>query len=802
VTESSQQFSVRRWLTTTNHKDVGLLYLVTSIYFLAMAGLLALTFRVQLFSSDQGFISASSFNQAITAHGLMMILWVLSPMAFAFANYIVPIQVGAKDMAFPRLNAMSYWFYLFSGLLLVSTFFLPGGGADVGWTAYAPLNTAEYTPQPGMTVAALALLVLIASITLSTINFIVTIFRSRVQGMTWNRLPLFTWGILFTVVMMLFAFPPLAAGLLFLSSDRLLGTTFFSSIEGGDLLWENFFWFFGHPEVYVVLAPALGILFEIVPAFSRRPLYGKKFILGAFASAVFISFLVWGHHMFATTESELVKQIFSITTVSISLPFEIITIYLIGTLIRGSVRFRTPMLFALGSISMFIIGGITGVFNASIALDYQLRGSYWVVGHFHFVMAGTVIFALMAALYYWFPKMTGRMYSEKLGKLHFALSFAGFTSIYFPMLLLVDMPRRIFTYPAEAGWAALNQVATIGGFVFGVTQIFLLINIMQSLRKGSAAESNPWAGWTLEWLTPSPPPEHNFTGSPTVKGGVMTIVETKTRKGTEAKEPGTAWPLTIALGTTVAMFGAVMFLPLAIFGFAVVMLSLVGWFRDELRGKFASREEKGEWWPFEKVNHEKLGLWVFLTAELLLFGMVISGYMELRSNSAFWPSPSLVSDILAHLGGGVVTVAGAGEMVLHNIALGTVNTLILLTSSLTMVLALNSIQGGSVKGLRRGLLATLVLGCSFLVLKGIEWAELSSQGFTITSGLPAATYYVATGLHGAHVLAGLITISFLIYKASKNGYSEKSHRGVENTGLYWHMVDIVWLFLFPLFYLI
>lgn len=798
----SETFSIKRWLTTTNHKDVGILYLVTSFYFLFFAGFLAMNFRVQLFSANQTFLSASAYNQAVTAHGLMMILWVLSPMGFAFANYIVPIQIGARDMAFPRLNALSYWLYLFSGLLLISSFFMPGGAADVGWTAYAPLSTAKYTPQMGMTAAAAALIMLVTSITVSTINFITTIARERAQGMTWSRMPLFSWGIFYTVIMMLFAFPPLAAGLLLLTSDRVLGTMFFTSSAGGDLLWENLFWFFGHPEVYILLSPALGILFEIIPAFSRRPLYGRKFILGAFAVASIISFLVWGHHMFATTETALVKKIFSATSVAISLPFEIITIYLIATLLKGSIRLSTPMLFALGAIYMFVIGGITGVFNASIALDYWFRGGFWVVGHFHFVMGGTVVFALIGALYYWFPKMTGRMYNEKLGKIHFAISLVGFTLIYFPQFFLYDMPRRIFVYPASAGWDFLNQLSTIGGFTFGTVQLLLLANIFLSLRKGATVGFNPWGAWTLEWLIPSPPPAQNFEAAPKVENNEIIFPKDGSAESIDVEERFSPWPIVISVGVTLGMLGVSVFFPLAPLGLAVVLASLVGWFRDDLRGKYTVKEVGVGMWPFAKVSHEKLGMWTFLTAEMMLFGMIISSYIYIRSNSPVWPSPLLVTDVLSHLGGGVISVPGIGEMVIHNITLGTVNTLVLVTSSLSMALALNAARNGNVKGLKTGLLMTLALGITFMVVKGYEWAGLYSEGFTLTSGLPAATYYIALGLHGAHVIGGLIAIAFLLLKVYRNGSAKESYVGVENTGLYWHMVDVIWLFLFPLFYLV
>ena len=772
-------FSLKRWLTTTNHKDIGILYLVTSIYFLIVGGVLALLFRIQLSAPELSFLEASKFNQAVTMHGLIMVLWVVSPMAFAFANYFVPIQIGARDLAFPRLNAMSYWLYLFSGILAALSFFLPGGAPDVGWTVYAPLNTAKYTPQPGMTLGGLALLMLIASITIGTVNFIVTIVRMRAPGITWSRLPMFTWSILLTVIMMLFAFPPLAAGIILLGADRVLGTMFYTSVEGGDLLWEHLFWFFGHPEVYIVLTPALGILFEIVPVFSRRPLYGRKFILGALSAATLISFMVWVHHMFNTTIDPLVKKVFSASTIAISLPFEIVAVYLIATMVGGAVRFRTPMLFALGSITLFIIGGFSGVYNASIALNYALRGTYWVVAHFHYVMAGTVVFALFAGLYYWFPKMTGRMYSERLGRLHFIISFIGFNLLYFPMHFLIGMPRRVFTYPADTGWAAFNSIATIGGFIFGLSTLLLFINLGKNLINGPIIGANPWKGWTLEWTIPSPPPVHNFDSLPDMTKGVLMFNGAPMPPA--PKQHHTILPMSLSLGAALIFLGLVVALPIAVIGAVILAVSLAKWFKDDILDRFAAPEaEKAERWPFEHVGKEKLGVWVFLTSEIMLFGALISAYVYVRTRSAFWPpSPQL-----------------------HDVGIGALNTLILLTSSLTMVLALEAIRNGSLRDLKMWLTTTLILGLGFLGIKAFEWSKLAAEGFLPSANLPAAPYYVLTGAHGVHVAAGLVAILYLILKARAGGFSRGDHSAVENTGLYWHLVDIVWVFLFPLFYLI
>jgi cytochrome c oxidase subunit I+III len=492
-------FSIKRWLTTTNHKDVGLLYLVTSIFFLVLAGTIAMSIRVQLSVPDGSLLAPNFYEQAVSYHGLIMILWFLSPFGTAFANYFVPTQIGAKDMAFPRLNAMSYWIYLFSGLVLVSTVFLPGGGPEAGWTLYAPLDTKQYLPQPGMTIGVLAVGMLAVSVTMSSVNFITTILRTRIKNMKWWKMPAFSWSILFTNFLMLFAFPPLAAGAVLLTMDRVFGTIFFSSSIGGALLWDQMFWFFGHPEVYVVVLPALGAIAEIFVTFSKRPLFQKRVFLIEMAAVTILSVGVWVHHMFMTGISLQVRETFSFTTMAISVPFEGLVIGLVLTLRKSAIRITTPMLFAMGAIFFVILGGITGVFQGSIALDYAFRGTYWVVGHFHYVMVGTTIFGLVAALYYWFPKITGRMYNERAGKLTFLFSFIGFNFLYFPYFLLWDMPRRIAAYPANPEWWPLNLTATLGALVFGPALLISFINIAQSAFRGKPAGPNPWEAVSTEW---------------------------------------------------------------------------------------------------------------------------------------------------------------------------------------------------------------------------------------------------------------------------------------------------------------
>jgi cytochrome c oxidase subunit I+III len=498
VAEMYKGFSVKRWLSTTNHKDIGILYLITSLYFLIIAGAIAMMMRTQLAMPSSDILGVSQYEQAVSLHGLIMILWFLSPFGVAFANYIVPLQIGAKDLAFPRLNALSYWLYLFSGIMVVSTVFLPGGGPDIGWTLYAPLSSLEYSPQPGLTVGALALAMLAASVTISSVNFITTIVRTRSSGVSWRRMPAFSWSILFMVAMMLFAFPTLGVGLLLLAADRILGTMYFSSVAGGALLWDQLFWFFGHPEVYVVVFPALGVMAEVICTFTGRKLFGRSIFLAELAAVTIISMVVWIHHMFMTGISFDVREAFSLTTLAISIPFEGLVLNLVLTLRKGSIRLKTPMLFALGALFFVIAGGLTGIFQGSILLDYAFRGTYFVVGHFHYVMVGTTVFGLLAGLFYWFPKITGFMYSERLGKIGFLISFIGFNVLFFPYFFLIDMPRRIATYSVPS-WALPNFVATIGAYIFGPSIIFILATLIYSAWKGKPSGENPWGAKEPEW---------------------------------------------------------------------------------------------------------------------------------------------------------------------------------------------------------------------------------------------------------------------------------------------------------------
>jgi cytochrome c oxidase subunit I+III len=411
----------------------------------------------------------------------------------------VPLQIGSDDLAFPRLNAFSYFTFLFSGILLIGTVFMPGGGPNTGWTFYAPLNTLQFTPQSGATLAALAMTLMALSVTMSSINFITTIVGTRAKGMKWKRVPIFTFAMLMTIALMLFAFPSLAVGFVLLITDRTVGTVFFSSVQGGAILWDQLFWFFGHPEVYVVVLPAIGVIAEVFQTFSQRPLFARTIFLIEMGLVTVLSIDVWMHHMFTTGVNYDLLQTFSITTLAISVPFEGLVIQLVLSLHKGSIRLKTPFLFCMLAIFTVTLGGVTGVMQAFPVLDYAFRGTYWVVGHFHYVMAGTALFGLLAGLYYWFPKITGRMYNEKLGIFAFFVSLVGFNILYLPYFFLLDMPRRASTYAANSGLASLNLTATIGAYVFGPAAALAVLNLVWSYVKNKPSGPNPWDSKELEW---------------------------------------------------------------------------------------------------------------------------------------------------------------------------------------------------------------------------------------------------------------------------------------------------------------
>ena len=501
------------WLTTTNHKDIGLLYLWTTILFAVIGMALSLLIRLQLIVPNNDFLTGGLFNEAVTMHGAVMVLFAISPMSFAFANYIVPLQIGARDMAFPRLNAFSFWSLLLGGLVAASGFFF-GGAADAGWTFYRPLTSLEYSPGAGVSLAGAGLVLLILSVTGSTINFLVTILQLRVPSMKLMQMPMFSWNILFTVILMLAIFPALLGAVLMLVGDRVFGTLFFDPSIDGTTWWLHIFWFFGHPEVYVVLLPGLGMAMEVVPTFVKRTLYGRRIIVWSLVIASVISVLVWAHHMFITGINPTFRKFETIGTELVSVPFGLIYLSLLATFYKSKPDFKKlPLVFVMGAVGIFLVGGVTGVYLSSVAMDVQLRGTYYIVAHFHYTL-GAVAVMTLGGIYYWYPKMFGRMLDTKLGWWHFWLTFVGINLTFIPLFGMWDMPRRIYFYGADAGWATEHLISTIGSFVVFAGQALFFWNFIRSMKNGEEAGDNPWGGSTFEWSTTSPPPSHNFDELP------------------------------------------------------------------------------------------------------------------------------------------------------------------------------------------------------------------------------------------------------------------------------------------------
>jgi cytochrome c oxidase subunit 1 len=506
-------------LRTTDHKLIGRMYLVTSFAFFILGGVMALIMRAELARPGMQFLSPEQYNQLFTMHGTIMLLLFATPLLFAFANLVIPLQIGSPDVAFPRLNAFSYWLFLFGGTTVVSGFGTPQGAPDFGWTAYTPLSTYAHSPGVGPDLWIVGLAISGLGTILGAVNMITTILTLRAPGMTMFRMPIFTWNILATGLLILLAFPILTSALLVLWLERHLGVQVFEPQNGGAILWQHLFWFFGHPEVYIVALPFFGIVTEVIPVFSRKPLFGYKGMVLATLSITGLSLTVWAHHMFAT--GAVLLPFFSFLTFLIAVPTGLKFFNWIGTMWKGSITYETAMLFSVGFLVTFLFGGLTGVILASPPLDFQVSDSYFVVAHFHYVLFGTIVFAAYSGIYFWFPKYTGRYLDEGLGRLHFWLTFIGFHTTFLVQHWLgaEGMPRRYADYLPSDGFTTLNTISSIGSFVLGASMLPFLYNVYHSYRYGEVAlAEDPWGhGNSLEWATSCPPPRHNFTSMPRIR---------------------------------------------------------------------------------------------------------------------------------------------------------------------------------------------------------------------------------------------------------------------------------------------
>jgi cytochrome c oxidase subunit I len=792
---------LRAWLTTVDHKRIGILYGVTAFGFFLVGGLEALLIRLQLAFPDGRVVSAERFNELFTMHGTTMVFLALMPLSAAFFNYLVPLMIGARDVAFPRLNAFSYWVFLLGGLLINSSFFI-GAAPHAGWFGYATLTEKPFSVGPHTDFWLIGLLLLGVSSVVSALNFLVTILNLRAPGMTFLRMPMFVWTTAVTALLMVLAFPPLTVALVFLLFDRFFGTSFYLPAGGGSpLLWQHLFWIFGHPEVYILILPAMGIVSEVLPTFARKPLFGYVAMVYATALIGFFGFGVWAHHMFAVGMGPIADSAFSLSSMIIAVPTGIKIFNWLATAWGGALRFRVPLYFALGFIGMFTIGGLSGIMHASPPVDLQQTDSYFVVAHLHYVLFGGTVLGLFAGIYYWWPKMTGRLLDERLGKLHFWLMLVGLNLTFFPMhfLGLMGMPRRIYTYPPGLGWDGWNLVATVGAAGIGISLLVFIANALRSVTRGERAPADPWDGRTLEWAIPSPPPHYNFatvpvverrdalwlTKHPDLRGpGLADPAALVTARAPIHMPPPSTWPILTALALLVVAAGALLHPAVVAVGAVLTLAGTLGFAVEHLPvtardGHDEADEHRGT----TGLDHRKMGIWAFLGSECLFFGTLISTYVIYKGRSLTGPHPHGKDGIL-------------------NIPLTSISTFDLLMSSFSMVLAVAAIERGDRRATRRWLGVTVVGGLVFLGFQAYEFTEFLHRGLGLTTNLFANTFYVMVGFHGAHVSVGVLWLAVLLALALRGRIGRGQAVLVDMAGLYWHFVDVVWIAIFTLIYLI
>jgi len=779
------------WLTTTDHKRIGLLYIGTSLVFFVIAVTFAVLMRTQLMRPDMGFLSPQQYNEIFSMHGTTMVFLFAMPMLIGLANYFLPLQIGARDMAFPRANALGYWLTLFGGLLLFSSFAF-GGAMDTGWFSYAPLTSKAYSPHDGVTFWTISLVLLGGSSILGSINFIVTCLRFRAKGMGLWQMPLFSISWFFNSFLILFAFPSLTAAVALLYLDRQYGTSFFDPAGGGDpIIWQHLFWFFGHPEVYILVLPAFGIMSEVVPVFSRKPLFGRESMIVMLGLIGFLGFLVWAHHMFATGLPTLFNTVMAATSMLIAIPTGVKIFNWLATMWGGALRFKTPLLFACGLIALFTVGGITGVTLAVVPWNWQVTDTYYVVAHFHNVLLAGTVFAVFAGLYYWFPKVTGRYMDDRLGRVQFWLTAIGFSATFFPMYALgiLGMPRRVYTYAGDLGWNELNLAASLGGYVLAFSFLLLVYNLLKSARTGEVAGDNPWRAWTLEWATSSPPPSGNFARLPLVRSErPLWDLEQAGRMGAEAAvyalppEPGqhTITPFWMGFGILVIAVGLLSTWVVIVIGVLILLITLAVW----MNGRWIEPEIV----PVEgrRFSFIGLGTLIFIGSESVFFASLIAAAIHLQIHA----------DLL--------------ERERPEIVLPLVNTLVLFTSGVTAHYAQVAYRKSRRGGFFALLILTVVLGAAFL--GGQIW-EYSRLPFGLATDLSASIFYTLTGFHGMHVLCGLGVLVYLFFRARHELRLAPGERrplepspgtgGLVDSGTYyWHFVDAVWVVVFVVVYLL
>ncbi len=831
--EATRRRGLGAWLTTTDHKKIGILYLSTGFVFMLIGAGLAVLMRTQLIAPNMHFLTPEEYDQAFSMHGTTMIFLFAMPLIIGLANYLVPLQIGARDMAFPRLNALSYWLFAFSGILLYSSFAF-GGALDTGWFSYAPLTEVAYSPHDGVSFWIVALVLLGASSIMGAINFIVTMLRFRAPGMGLWQMPMFSIATYINSYLILFAFPSLTAAIAMLYLDRRYGTMFYNSSKGGaPIIWQHLFWFFGHPEVYILILPPFGIVSEVVQVFARKQLFARSAMIISLVVILALSFMVWGHHMFTTGLPTVFNTAIAVTSMLIAVPTGVKIFNWLATMWGGSLRFKTPLLFCCGLIALFTIGGISGVMLASVPFDWQANDSYFVVGHLHNVLIAGTVFAGFAGVYYWYPKMTGRMLSDRLGRVQFILSIAGVSLMVLPMygLGLLGMPRRMYTYSPNVGWNTLNLIVSIGGYLMATSFVVLVYNLVRSARAGEVAGDNPWGAWTLEWGTSSPPPPGNFrwlppvrgprplwdlqhagepgggaapAGSSAAPGGAATVTTMASTGGAAAavtmmasREPAAAAafaaggggtvltaepeqstiiPFFVAVGILIMGVGLLTTLVVTVLGALFLVLLLGVWMASRWRQP-QTEDLTGRRFTFFGV-----AMFAFIGSEAVFFAALIFADIHLRihNNNLGVASP------------------------LHT-TFPAINTAILILSGVAAHYAQASFHKRRMAAFNGYLVLAVLLGATFL---GGQLWDYAHAGFGLSSGLLGSTFFTLTGFHGLHVLCGLAALIFLFIRATRErrrGVAEPSSGTmgmVDGATYYWHFVDAVWVVLFVVVYLL
>lgn len=812
------------WLSAINHKTIATRFIATTFVFFLLAGVLALVMRTQLARADSRLIGPELYDQLFTMHGTVMMFLFAVPVMQAVASWIVPLMIGARSVAFPRMNAYAYWMFLFGGLTIFTAFVL-GSGPRSGWFSYVPLSGPNYAPGKGSDIWAQMITFTELSGLLEAVILITTILKMRAPGMSLNRLPLFAWATLVTQFMVIFAMPAIMLASTALILDREVGTQFYNPAQGGDvLLWQHLFWFFGHPEVYLIFIPALGFMSSIIETFSRRPIFGYTAMVLSLISTAFLAFGLWVHHMFATTVPELGKSFFTTASVLIAVPSGVQIYCWLATLLTGRLHLRVPLYFVLAFFFVLVLGGMTGIMLGSVPLDLQVHDTYFVVAHLHYVLIGGAVFPLFGVFYYWFPKVTGRMLDERLGQWHFWLFFVGFNVTFFPMHLLgLDgMPRRVWTYPQAMGWGPMNLCATVGAYVLAAGVLVFLFNVWRSHRHGRVASSDPWGGATLEWRTASPPPPHNFDALPVVHGrtpgwespqepvcvaglaaGAREILTTSALDAVPETRPlfpqPSIWPFISAIATTVFFIGSI-YTPTAVWwGTPPVAVAMIAWFWPKRReNRVATALER---WPGHDAgdvrltgkpavldvrnlpsfgfSHHSLMWWAtggLMLIEGTVFAIAIGMYFYLRNVNAAWPLHAPPPGLFW----------------------GSLNTAVLIASLVPNEIAKRAAQRGARESARLWMAVCLAFGVAFLVLRGFEFTALNVMWYANAYG---SIVWLLLGLHTTHLVTDAIDTAVLVVLLFTGPFEGKRLVDTSENAIYWYFVVLSWLPIYAVIYL-